>query len=122
MDYFWVFIGGGFGSICRYGIARLLLQQGYIFPWATFAANAISCVVLGCLVSLSLKNAIEQPFKILLMTGFCGGFSTFSTFTNETYQLFLAGEHFYALINIAGSLLVCLLCIWIGMKLGESYF
>jgi CrcB protein len=122
MDYFWVFIGGGLGSICRYGIARLLTLQGYIFPWATVAANALSCILLGCLVSLSLKNAIEQPYKIMLMTGFCGGFSTFSTFTNETYQLFLAGEHFYALINVLGSLIVCLFCIWLGIKLGESYF
>ena len=122
MHYLWVFIGGGLGSICRYGIARLLAEQEYIFPWATLIANVLSCIALGFLVSLSLKDAISQPYRVLLMTGFCGGFSTFSTFTNETYQLLIAGDHFYALMNVGGSILICLICIWIGMKIGENFF
>lgn len=125
---FWVFIGGGLGSICRFGIAELLIRyesfsklSASTFPWATIIANALSCIILGCLVSLSLKNAIEQPYRLMLMTGFCGGFSTFSTFSNETYQLFIAGEHFYALLNIGVSLLICLICIWGGMKFGDNF-
>ncbi len=115
--YLLVFVGGGFGSICRYGIAQLLQGYQYDFPWATFLANALSCLLLGVLLGLSLKNGLADSTKLLLMTGFCGGFSTFSTFTNENYQLLLSGHSTYAMLNIAASLLIGLFCIFIGLKL-----
>ena len=117
MNFLLVFIGGGLGSICRYGISVLLKNQGYIFPMATFVANALSCIVLGALVGWTMKNGNTSDIqKYLLMTGFCGGFSTFSTFTNETFQLFQSGNVMYAFGNILLSLVVCLICIFIGMK------
>ncbi len=114
-----VFIGGGLGSLCRFGIARLLQSFSLIsvFPWATFLANAISCVILGFLVGYSLKDGLSSSAKLLFITGFCGGFSTFSTFSNETYQLFQNGELGYALLNIGMSVLVGLFCIFLGLKL-----
>ena len=116
--YFWVFIGGGLGSICRYGIAHALSSHELRFPWATFLANALACMVLGLLVGLSLNNQIPQArYRLMLMTGFCGGFSTFSTFSNETFLLFESGQYFYALSNILASLLVCLGGIYLGIKL-----
>lgn len=119
MNFILVFIGGGLGSICRYGISVLLKNQGYIFPWATFLANALSCIVLGFLVGWTLKNGNQSDIqKYLLMTGFCGGFSTFSTFTNETFQLFQSGNLMYAFGNILLSLVICLGCIFIGVKCG----
>ena len=90
--YLFVFIGGGLGSICRYGIAQILSQYNFHFPWATFTANALSCIILGALVGWSLKEGMTDSTKLLLLTGFCGGFSTFSTFSNETFHLFLAGD------------------------------
>ncbi len=117
MNYLLVFIGGGLGSICRYGIAQLLQGQSFNFPFATLIANVLSCILLGFLVGLSLKNDLSGYSKVMLMTGFCGGFSTFSTFTNETFQLFESGQHFYALVNIGLSLLLCLFCIYLGLKL-----
>jgi len=116
-NYFLVFIGGGLGSICRYGIAHFLQSQQYTFPFATFLANVISCVILGFFVGLSMKNGMSDIQKFMIMTGFCGGFSTFSTFTNETFQLFQTGELFYAITNIIVSLIVCLISIYIGIKL-----
>ena len=112
-----VFIGGGLGSMCRYGIARLLQAHDLTFPLATFIANALACIVLGALVGISLKGEMESATKLLLMTGFCGGFSTFSTFSSETFQLLQTGNYLYAFINIGLSIMVCLFCIFIGLKL-----
>lgn len=119
MNFLLVFIGGGLGSICRYGISVFLKNQNYVFPMATFLANAISCVILGALVGWTMKNGANDFQKYLLMTGFCGGFSTFSTFTNETFQLFQSGNFTYAFVNILLSLIICLVCIFIGMKLAN---
>ncbi len=115
-NYLLVFIGGGLGSICRFGIGHLLAGYRFQFPWATFAANVASCFVLGALVALSMKERITGPMAVFFMAGFCGGFSTFSTFTNETFQLLLAGELFKATANIFLSLVVCLASLFVGMK------
>ena len=116
-SYLFVFLGGGLGSIFRFLIAQLLRNYNLHFPWATFTANAVSCIILGALVGLSLKGEMSNHWRLFLMTGFCGGFSTFSTFTNETYQLLLRGDSGYAISNVALSLLVCLFCIYLGIKI-----
>ncbi|MCB0557673.1 MAG: fluoride efflux transporter CrcB [Lewinellaceae bacterium] len=116
--YALVFLGGGLGSVCRYGIAHLLAQYHLTFPLATFVANALSCILLGLLAGLSLRGQVSDTYKFMLMTGFCGGFSTFSTFTNETLSLLQAGHLGLGLLNIGGSLLLCLGCIYIGIRVG----
>lgn len=115
-----VFIGGGLGSLCRYGISQAMLNAKFDFPMATLAANIISCIILGYLFGLALKNGISDHAKLLWMTGFCGGFSTFSTFSLETFALFDAGNFLYGFLNIAGSILICLLCIYIGINIGSK--
>ena len=117
VNFFLVFLGGGLGSICRYGIARIITNHLDPFPFATFIANVLSCILLGFLVGLSLKGTMNQNYKLLLITGFCGGFSTFFTFSNETFHLFQSGNVAYAMANIGASLLVCLFCIYLGLKL-----
>ena len=116
--FLYVFLGGGLGSICRYGIAVLMKKNEWDFPIATFTANAISCVILGALIAMSLKSNMQEWTKLLFITGFCGGFSTFSTFTNENFQLIQQGNYGIAMLYIGASLLVCLFCIFLGMKLG----
>lgn len=117
IPYFLVFIGGGLGSMCRFAIAQLLSAQQWTFPLATLIANIISCLILGVLVGLNLKGEVSMTYKFLLMTGFCGGFSTFSTFSNETFQLLQVGHVAYALANVGLSLVMGLVCIYIGVLL-----
>ena len=119
MNYLLVFIGGGLGSICRYGIAHALSNYKSQFPWGTFIANVLSCILLGALVGLMLKSNLSSNLKYLLVIGFCGGFSTFSTFSNETFQLFSSGQFTTAFVNIFLSLIVCLFCIYLGMRITQ---
>ncbi len=90
MPWLLVFLGGGLGSLARYGIARLLppaeLAQGHI-PWFTLVANILACIILGIGVGLVSKDQLTKPLQLLLLTGFCGGFSTFSTFALELVAL-----------------------------------
>lgn len=121
MSFVWVFLGGGLGSLCRYGISRMMAGWSTVFPYATLTANALSCIVLGALVALALKSDLSAGVKLFAMVGFCGGFSTYSTFTNETWQLMEGGDLWLAGLNVLGNLFVCLLCIGIGLWLGRSF-
>jgi CrcB protein len=121
MAYFFIFIGGGLGSICRYGIAQLLNAQQWTFPMATLIANILSCLILGALIGLHVKGEITTTYKWMLMTGFCGGFSTFSTFSSETFLLLQSGEIAYAMANVGLSLVICLICIYLGLSLTMSH-
>ena len=118
ISYVLVFFGGGLGSICRYGIAHLLAEYDLNFPLATLLANALSCILLGLLAGLSLRGQVSDTYKFMLMTGFCGGFSTFSTFTNETFSLLQSGHLALGLLNVGGSLRLCLVCIYLGVRMG----
>ncbi len=119
MNYLLVFIGGGLGSICRYGLNEALARYQFTFPWATFIANVLSCIVFGFIASLFLKGSIGIPYRIFILTGFCGGFSTFSTFTHETFVLLNNQQLALAFANVILSLIACLLGLYIGMKIDE---
>lgn len=116
MNFLLVFAGGGLGSLCRYGISRMMRDWELTFPMATFITNVISCLLIGILVGYFLKNGMEQNLRLLFITGFCGGFSTFSTFSYETFELLQNGNYPIAIAYILLSLLVCLLCIFVGLK------
>jgi len=119
MQYLLVFAGGGVGSLLRYGIARGMSGYDLTFPYATLMANILSCIVLGFFVAWSLKDGMSDGMKLFFMVGLCGGFSTFSTFSNETFSLFETENYAYAFANILGSVILCLLAIYIGIKLGN---
>ena len=104
-----VFIGGGLGSLARYGVSYLsMTYYKSSFPLGTLASNILACTALGVFLiyfgdRLS-ENKIIEPLFIL---GFCGGFSTFSTFSYETLELIKAGNHYYALANVLISVFLC---------------
>ncbi len=85
------------------------------FPWATLVVNAMACIILGYLSGVAGKSGLSDSVRYGLMTGFCGGFSTFSTFSAETFKLFET-QPLYAIMNILGSVLLCLFCIYLGLK------
>jgi len=114
-NFLLVFLGGGLGSICRYAIGLWMLPWQGRFPWATLAANGLACLVLGALLGWHLSGSLPERQKLLLATGFCGGFSTFSTFTAETWQLFQNGQPASALLNTVVNLAMCLLCLLLGL-------
>jgi len=115
-NYLFVFLGGGLGSICRFGIGHLMAGWRLPFPWATFLANFISCLILGVLLALSFKGKLGGQTAVFLMAGFCGGFSTFSTFTNETFQMLADGLWWKAAGYVLLSLVVCMVSLIVGMK------
>jgi CrcB protein len=112
-----VFFGGGFGSVCRWGLGLTLQPILPKFPFSTLIANGMACLVLGALLGLYTSGNLSEERKLLLATGFCGGFSTFSTFTAETWQFIQSGQYWTALANILGSMMVCFVCLFLGLKL-----
>ena len=115
-----VFIGGGMGSLARYALGLIFpYQKG--FPWATFCANLAAAFILGLVMGWLVKQNPDAAFgnnmKCLLVSGFCGGFSTFSTFTAETLQAFQNGYYLSAAANVLGSLIICFVCLLLGIKM-----
>ncbi len=106
-----VFLGGGLGSISRYAISRLVIAVRYkgLLPLATLTANVLACIMMALVLSQILKGRdISESWKNFWLIGFCGGFSTFSTFSYENYLL-LKGENFvWLLINVFVSVILCL--------------
>jgi CrcB protein len=113
-----IFIGGGLGSLIRYGISGFVATRfKTIFPLATLASNILSCIILAVtVIALSTKTDINPTWKLLIITGFCGGFSTFSTFSYETVELMRSGNTMYAIANIMISVAVCVGLVYIIAK------
>ncbi len=120
MNFLAVFIGGGLGSLCRYGISQISFPYFQHFPIATLTANVLASACLAFIVAaLALKapNESQQFWKLLLATGFCGGFSTFSTFSLESFQLLKNGQTTLAIAYIFISVTLCLLACFLAWKL-----
>ena len=116
MTFLYVFIGGGIGSILRYGMNLLLDKYSSNFPFATISANALACILFGYFAGYILKDNLDVHYRLFLLTGVCGGFSTFSAFTNDTYRLFNDGQLLAVFGNIIFSVVICLACLLIGYK------
>jgi CrcB protein len=111
-----VFIGGGFGSVLRYVIGKFLNNTETGIPYGTFAANIIGSLCIGIILGLAAKNeALTENHTLLLATGFCGGFTTFSTFAYENHVFLKSGDFTsFALYTIA-SFVVGFLAVFAGI-------
>lgn len=113
-----VFIGGGFGSVLRYIIGKWLNNTNTGIPFGTFTANIIGSLIIGFILGMAAKNeALTQNHTLLLATGFCGGFTTFSTFAYENHMFLKSGDFtsfaFYTIL----SFVIGFLAVFAGMYL-----
>lgn len=108
MNVLAVFIGGGLGSVFRFGISRLMDGKSGQFPLATLLANFFACVLLAVGVMYILPRIQQSEFwQAFILIGVCGGFSTFSTFSNESVLLMKSGLYGLVLLNLALNILFC---------------
>ena len=118
MKIFLVFIGGGLGAVSRFLVTTALAGKLGNFPVGTFAANFFGSLLMGLVVGL-LAGRFE-PIRLFVAVGFLGGFTTFSSFSAETFALIQNGQIFSAAANVIVSVVAGLLACGVGLKMGGA--
>ena len=117
MNFLFVALGGALGSVLRYFMS-LVIPKVAGFPWPTFVANILGCLCIGIFSGLFLKcDSLSPNLKLFLVTGFCGGFTTFSTFANESFGMMKAGDVLLTALYVGASVIIGILAVWGGMML-----
>jgi len=115
-----VFVGGGFGSVLRFIIGKYLNSTQNGIPYGTFAANIIGSLLIGIILGLAAKNdSLTSNQTLLLATGFCGGFTTFSTFAYENHVFLKSGDFTSFAIYTIASFVIGFLAVFFGMYLAK---
>jgi len=113
-----VFLGGGFGSVLRYMLGKYLNSTENGIPYGTFAANILGSLLIGIILGLAAKNnTLSHNQTLLLATGFCGGFTTFSTFAYENHLFLKTGDFTSFAIYTITSFVVGFLAVFFGLYL-----
>lgn len=110
-----VFLGGGLGSVCRYALGAVLPVADGHWPWATFIANAMGCLLIGLFSTWLVQTQRSSELYALLATGFCGGFTTFSTFSREAWILYQHQQGAMAITYMITSLLMGIVALVSGI-------
>jgi fluoride exporter len=118
-DILLVGLGGGVGSVARFLCQRSVSAwYPHAFPFGTLIVNFLGCLLIGLLLGLMEKGNIVKPeLKLLLITGFCGGYTTFSAFAAENIQLLRDGRLLYFTIYTVGSVVLGILAAYAGLSL-----
>jgi CrcB protein len=118
MIYLWVGVGSALGGVARFWCTGAAARvAGIGFPWGTLMVNVIGCAFIGLFATLTGPEGrwlAPSSLRMFVMTGFCGGFTTFSTFGLETLNLARDGQWARAAANAAASMALCLLGVWMG--------
>jgi CrcB protein len=114
-------VGGALGALSRYGLDRWIEQRvDGVFPWSTFVINLSGCFLVGFLVAAAVdRQHAPQWLRIGLVVGFCGGYTTFSTFAQETLDLLEGRELVVAVTSVTASVVLGVLAVVAGSKVGE---
>ena len=117
---FWIGFGGALGSVLRAWLGFGIKTE---FPWATMLANVFGCLIIGLVIGHeSVTTTWSQNSRAFVVLGFCGGFTTFSTFGMQTIKQLESGQIAAAIANIMLSLIVCLFAVWAGIWAGKIVF
>ena len=117
-----VFLGGGIGSALRYAIGRIFNTSSAGYPWGTFSVNIIGSLLIGVFMGIALKNNnLSENQTLLLVTGLCGGFTTFSAFAYDNQQFLKAGDLTSFAIYTLGSLSLGILAVFLGLVISKSF-
>lgn len=112
-------LGGAIGSVLRY-LSTVLVDRCFqsLFPWATFFINILGCLIIGGLLGVFGRQQLTgADMRLLFVTGFCGGYTTFSAFAAENLTLFQSGQSWMAVLYIVASVLAGIAAVWLGMFL-----
>lgn len=111
-----VFVGGGFGSVFRYILGKYFNSEASGIPYGTFLANVLGSLLIGIILGLAAKNeSLTQSQTLLLATGFCGGFTTFSTFAYENHVFLKNGDFLQFGFYVVLSFVVAISAVFFGM-------
>ena len=117
-SYLWVAVGSALGGVARFAFSGLIAKGiGEVFPWGTLVVNVTGSFVIGFFATLSGPDGrflVGTTARQFVMIGICGGYTTFSSFSLQTLNLARDGEWLRVLANVAGSLVFCLVAVWLG--------
>jgi CrcB protein len=120
----WIFIGGGLGSLVRWGASGWIANTiGQTFPWGTLVVNVSGSFIIGLFAAATGPEGrwmAPATFRQFFMLGICGGYTTFSSFSLQTLNLAENGQWFKAGANSVLSLVLCLVGVWLGHLLGSA--
>lgn len=123
MTTLWIALGGAVGTIARYWIGIWMLPLSRNLPWGTIGINMVGSFVIGFIGTLTLESGrhpLPETARLFVMVGFCGGFTTFSSFSLQTLDLIRGDAWIRALINIGVSVLLCLGSVALGHTLASQ--
>ena len=118
MNFLMVALGGGIGAICRYAISLIPIKSQ--FPFITLIVNLLGAIFIGFIVGFAESRKMSSNTSLFLKVGFCGGFTTFSTFSAQALQLLQSGHRLLGMTYILTSAIVCILMTWVGTSLTEK--
>ena len=121
--YLWVAIGSALGGAARYWCSGVAARMfGETFPWGTMMVNVSGSLIIGLVAALTAPDGrfiVGTTARQFVMVGLCGGFTTFSSFSLQTLNLLHDGEWLFAGLNVLGSVLLCLIAVWVGYMAGQ---